>query len=91
MPRSKLSPPHSRRPEPHSPAEIRAESVRTISIIYSMMALACAAAALGFHWLPGLAGFDVPRAGFIASAFAAIAAMDLVLLSVWERVFAVEH
>lgn len=88
MPRSK-SPRHEQ-PAPSSPEAIRLESKRTIVIIYSMMALACAVAALGFHHLPGLTGVDLPRAGFIASSFAAIAALDLVLLFIWERVFAAE-
>lgn len=91
MPRSKSSRSPQRPSHPPGSAEaVRAESARTIAIIYSMMALACAAAALAFHWLPGMAGIDVPRAGFIASSFAAIAALDLVLLTFWEQVFASE-
>lgn len=68
-------------------AEMRAQSAETVGKVYCFMALGCAAMALMFHWGPTVTGLPIEGGRNVANAFVAIAAMDLVLLAVWERVF----
>ncbi|MEO1206124.1 MAG: hypothetical protein AAFV45_07305 [Pseudomonadota bacterium] len=75
---------HDRRSEISS---IRAQSVRTVGLVYCCLALGCAAAALIFQH--GGLGMGLPSgdAQTVSSAFAAIGSINLVLLTVWEKAF----
>ncbi|MEO1281846.1 MAG: hypothetical protein AAFV69_08935 [Pseudomonadota bacterium] len=67
--------------------QTRARSARTVGIVYCALALGCAAAALFFQHSATEYGLPPGDAQTVSSAFAAIGSTNLVLLTVWERLF----
>lgn len=74
--------------DPQSLAELRRRSRRFTELAFAFMALAAVAAALALQHLalPAALGLDDEARRVIASSFAGLAALDALLLLVWERV-----